>query len=61
MTVALEMLGYDRVYHMASCIQNPPDCAMWEKACKAKFYGEGKKFGKEEWDQLLGQYQVRIA
>ncbi|KAF7317764.1 hypothetical protein MKEN_00864200 [Mycena kentingensis (nom. inval.)] len=27
---------------------------MWNRAIEAKIYGRGRKFGKEEWDELLG-------
>lgn len=31
---------------------------MWVAAYRAKFHGEGKPFGKAEWDQLLGHCMV---
>lgn len=33
---------------------------MWLKALAAKFDGQGKPFGREEFDQLLGHCQVGI-
>ena len=36
----------------------PRDCEMWLEALKSKYDGEGKVFGKEEWDQLLGNFGV---
>lgn len=51
---ALFELGYAHVYHMTAVMQeNPPDAIMWTQAFDAKLDGKGK-FGKEEWDQLLG-------
>ena len=35
----------------------PRDCSMWLEAFQAKYDGVGK-FGKEQWDQLLGSYSV---
>ncbi|KAJ7828337.1 hypothetical protein B0H14DRAFT_3144249 [Mycena olivaceomarginata] len=31
---------------------------MWAEAINAKFFGRGKPYGKEEWDQLLGHCQA---
>ena len=55
---ALQELGYTDTYHMMSAsVENPPDCLMWQDAFAAKFDGEGK-FGREQWDQLLGHCQA---
>ncbi|EON69538.1 hypothetical protein W97_08798 [Coniosporium apollinis CBS 100218] len=51
---ALRILGYDDVYHMTSCIENPPDSDIWQEAIAAKWHGKGKPFGREEFDQVLG-------
>ncbi|KAL9118819.1 MAG: hypothetical protein Q9187_004628 [Circinaria calcarea] len=53
---ALKELGYGNVYHMLEVIQNPPDAVMWKEAFEAKCFGRGKKYGKAEWDALLGDY-----
>ncbi|CRG83604.1 hypothetical protein PISL3812_00958 [Talaromyces islandicus] len=56
--IALERLGYLRCYHMmCASVENPPDCLMWHDALAAKYDGEGK-FGREEWDQILGDCQA---
>jgi len=34
--------------------RNPPDVDMWIEAFQAKYENIGKKFGREEWDKLLG-------
>jgi hypothetical protein len=34
---------------------------MWLDAMRAKFEGEGKPFGKAEFDQLLGHCQVCVS
>jgi hypothetical protein len=57
---ALEILGYNAVHHMQSIFANPLQNEMWAEAINAKFFGRGKPYGKEEWDQLLGHCQVRL-
>ncbi|KEQ89814.1 hypothetical protein D6C84_05362 [Aureobasidium pullulans] len=55
---ALKELGFDDCYHMMSAsVENPPDCLMWQDAFAAKYDGVGK-FGREEWDKLLGHCQA---
>ncbi|KAF2141672.1 uncharacterized protein K452DRAFT_228059 [Aplosporella prunicola CBS 121167] len=58
MVTAFEKLGYEGVYHMISCFENPYDCDMWREAADAKWFGKGKPYGREEWDQLLGHCKV---
>ncbi|KAL9123531.1 MAG: hypothetical protein Q9217_007039 [Psora testacea] len=58
MRVALKKLGFEDTYHMDNVIENPSDIDFWTRAYKAKFCGEGKPFGREEWDQLLGHCQA---
>lgn len=56
---ALQRLGYLNTYHMMrASVENPPDCLMWHDALMAKYDGIGQ-FGRKEWDQLLGDCQVR--
>ncbi len=53
-----EKAGYEDTYHMMSAsVENPPDCIMWQRAFEAKYDGIGR-FGREEWDSLLGHCQV---
>lgn len=55
---ALQELGFDDCYHMMSAsVENPPDCLMWSDALASKYDGKGK-FGREQWDQLLGHCQA---
>ena len=42
---------------MCASAENPPDNLMWQDAFAAKFDGKGK-FGREEWDALLGHCQA---
>ena len=60
MKVALEKLGYKDVYHMTSILtQNPKDADLWKRAYDAVYGGKGK-WGKKEWDALLGHCMVRM-
>lgn len=55
---ALQELGFRDCYHMMSAsVENPPDCLMWSDALAAKYDGKGR-FGREQWDQLLGHCQA---
>ena len=54
---ALTTLGFNETYHMKTCIRNPAHNEMWLAALEGK-YGDGKPFGREEWDELLGNFQV---
>lgn len=57
---ALGMLGYHETYHMTSTSgDNCRDSVMWLDALRAKYDGIGK-FGRKDWDQLLGHCQVRL-
>jgi len=59
MRAAMKQLGYVDTYHMMNCsIENPPDALMWMDALTAKYDGVGKKFTREDWDQLLGNAQA---
>lgn len=42
---------------MTSIMQNPQDAVMWKEAFQGKYYG-GKKFTREDWDQLLGHVEA---
>lgn len=53
---ALNTLGF-KVYHMKEAVKTPrTSFGCWIEAIKAKYYGEGEKFGRREWDRLLGEY-----
>ncbi|KAJ6595787.1 P-loop containing nucleoside triphosphate hydrolase protein [Mycena vulgaris] len=58
--LALEALGYVRTNHGFDVMlaSTAAEKDMWIAALKAKFYGEGTPFGREEWDQLLGDCQA---
>lgn len=50
---ALHELGYETYHMMNASVENPPDCLCWMDAFAAKYEGKGK-FGRREWDALLG-------
>ncbi|KAJ6573105.1 P-loop containing nucleoside triphosphate hydrolase protein [Mycena vulgaris] len=58
MREALKTLGYKATHHGMAVISNPPEADMWTEAINAKFFGKGKPYGLEEWDQLLGHCQA---
>ncbi|KAJ7483542.1 hypothetical protein FB451DRAFT_1234925 [Mycena latifolia] len=58
MQTALETLGYKETHHGMSPVDNPLEADMWIEAINAKFFGKGKPYGREEWDQLLGHCQA---
>lgn len=59
MRAGLRTLGYHDVYHMAAPMaENPRDAEMWVPAYRAKYQGQGKLYGREEFDKLLGHCMV---
>ncbi|KAK5955138.1 hypothetical protein OHC33_003817 [Knufia fluminis] len=54
---ALSRFGY-RTFHMDKNIENPKLFPLWEEAVRAKFNGEGKPYGKAEFDKLLGDFDA---
>ncbi|KAL9118054.1 MAG: hypothetical protein Q9187_005403 [Circinaria calcarea] len=58
MTVALQDLGYQNVYHMRTAYASERDVEQWIKALEAKYEAKGAPFTREQWDQLLGQYKA---
>jgi hypothetical protein len=54
---ALEVLGYKGIYHMREVFKNEHG-PYWIAALEAKYKGEGKPFGREEFDGFLGNYMV---
>ena len=61
MWVALQKLGYTP-YHMAEAMRNPQrDFPLWMEALDAKYKGKGQPFGREEFDKLLADVDVRTT
>lgn len=59
---ALVHLGYNDTYHgYAAAVEYPRDCELWLRAMRAKYDGAGAQFVREDWDRLLGHYQVSIS
>ncbi|KAJ7470217.1 hypothetical protein B0H11DRAFT_1920028 [Mycena galericulata] len=56
--IALETLGYVCTNHGFSAFSRTEEINMWIQAIKAKFFGEGTPYGREEWDRLLGDCQA---
>lgn len=54
---ALNKLGY-RSYHMFELHKSALHFDLFEEALKAKHYGVGKPYGKEEFDKWLAEYDV---
>ena len=59
MMAAYQELGYT-TYHgfQYMAIGGGPAQIEWERAIDAKWYGKGKPFTKEDFDELLGEYEV---
>ena len=55
---ALTKLGYSP-FHMAVALGSPKtNLSLWSEALNAKFKGQGKKWGREEFDKLLGPFDA---
>jgi hypothetical protein len=52
---ALEILGYP-CYHGLVLIANTYQCKIWNKALDAKFLRNDIRFGRDDWDELLGDF-----
>ena len=57
MQFALDILGIP-CYHSMLMFSNTLDCKMWDEALDAKYFNKGKRFGRADWDQLLGNYSA---
>ena len=58
MQVALENLGYKPAYHGYTPLVKTNDCAKWNRAFEAKYHNRGPRFTRDDWDDLLGNYQA---
>jgi hypothetical protein len=54
MAEALKLLGY-HTYHGLELFDHPEQFVQWEKAADGK-WGNGKKWGREEWDAFLSDW-----
>ncbi|CAK5266748.1 unnamed protein product [Mycena citricolor] len=57
MRKALQILGYDEVYHMESVLANPHDADLWREAHHTK-YVKGELVPREKWDEILGHCEA---
>ena len=58
MQVALEILGCKPAYHGYTPLSKIDDCAKWIRAFEAKYHNRGPQFTRDDWDDLLGNYQA---
>lgn len=61
MYAAFKKLGY-RSYHASEVPRSlvPKSAVYWKEAIEAKYFGSGRKYRKEEFEKLLGDYSVRV-
>jgi len=60
MKIALEELGYGEVYHFSSAYGDLSHPNLWISALEAKYSSNpnARKFTNNDWDSLLGKYNV---
>ena len=61
MKIALEELGFKKVYHFSTVDENESHPDLWISALKTKYdHGSGETGGplNVDWNQLLGEYNV---
>ena len=62
MAEALEVLGYDGVYHGVKAIDSPEDWKILHRAADATFPSlptyTGQSFTRAQWDELYGSYEA---
>jgi hypothetical protein len=56
---ALEILGIHSC-HMKEVAPLTHCAEMWNDGLRAKYYGQGKPYGKKEFDKLLGNFGVGL-
>jgi hypothetical protein len=56
---ALEILGIHS-YYMKEVAPLTHCAEMWNDGLRAKYYGQGKPYGKKEFDKLLGNFGIRL-
>lgn len=50
-------LGYEKCYHYWQWIEHPDHSATWKRAYEAKYLNKAP-FTRNDWDEILGEYQV---
>ncbi len=56
MWMALRKLGYRPYHFIDRWIQN--QLHLWDQALRAKYYGVGKPWKREEFDRVMGDFDV---
>lgn len=56
---ALGILGYRTYNHVEACLVGHRDMKCWNEALDAKYFGKGKKYGKNEFSKILKGFDVR--
>jgi Sulfotransferase domain len=62
MKIALEQLGYKKVYHFSTVDEDPSHTDLWIEALKRKYepqIGKPPDNLKTDWGQILENYDVR--
>ncbi|KAF2088724.1 hypothetical protein K490DRAFT_72458 [Saccharata proteae CBS 121410] len=54
---ALSQIGY-KPFHGQMMDVYPEFYPLWEEALRAKYYGEGEPYGRQEYDKLLGDFNI---
>jgi hypothetical protein len=55
---ALIEVGISPIYHMREVGKNKHQ-AFWIEALEAKYEGKGQPYGREQFDKILGDFEVR--
>lgn len=58
MRAALKVLGYGETHHIGRAMASPAEVDGWNAAIDAKFCGKGARYGRKEWDALLGDFRA---
>ena len=56
MQSALQILGYNKIYHGFVLVDEPETSNLWEKAVDAKFYGKKPECNKDMFDKIFKGY-----
>ena len=60
MFTALQKLGYHPCHGTRMWDDPNKFLTLWMEAMRAKYFGEGERWGKREFDVVLGEFDVRI-
>lgn len=57
---ALRILGYRCYNYIKACLVGPRDMKCWTEALDAKYFGKGKKYGRNEFFKILKGFDVSL-